>query len=233
MAARQNEAVPGAPDTSTFALLREARFSSYWIARLLGQSAQGALLYGLLILIADRTDRSIYSSLFVACSIVPSLLFGLPGGWAADRLPQRLALIGLSVLRAALVILLLGGTIDLIMIFAVTLGVWIVHQLFSPTESAVLARLVPAERISNATALSNLALTLSQALGMVILAPLLLKLGDPRFLFATVSMLYAGAAVFYIRMGNLPAPPSERREQQPISLRRGWDVAVADRHLAR
>lgn len=221
--------VPGAPSPTTFGLLRERQFGSYWLARLLHQTAQGAILYGLLILIADRTDRSIYSSLFVACSIAPSLLFGLVGGWAADRLPQRVTLIALSALRVALIVTLLRNSVDLVTIFMVTLGIWTVHQLFSPTETAVLARLVPIDRLSNATSLSNLALTLAQVLGMVMLAPLLLKIGDPRFLFTAVAILYGSAAIFYVRMGSLPARASGSSKRQPMSLRRGWDVTIADR----
>ncbi|HYJ12678.1 MAG TPA: hypothetical protein VEW66_03755, partial [Thermomicrobiales bacterium] len=53
-------------------------FKALWFSRLFAQSAQGALLYALLILVVDLSDRSVYSSLFVICSIVPSIVFGLP-----------------------------------------------------------------------------------------------------------------------------------------------------------
>jgi hypothetical protein len=36
-------------------LLKHPAFRNYWVARLLAQTAQGALLYGLLVLIVDRT----------------------------------------------------------------------------------------------------------------------------------------------------------------------------------
>src|SRR4051812_23981885 len=78
-------------------LLTRLPYRAYWLARLAGQTAQGALMYGLLVLIADQTQKSIYGSLFVACSIVPSLMFGLIGGWVGDRVPLRPLLIVLSV----------------------------------------------------------------------------------------------------------------------------------------
>jgi MFS family permease len=195
----------------------------------LAQTAQGALLYALLILIADRTDRSIYGSLFVICSIVPSLLFGLIGGWVSDRLPQRLTLIALSVARALLVILLVRSTFDLVTIFVVTLGIWSLHQFYSPTESAVLARLVSSDRLSTANALASLALTIAQILGMVILAPLMLKVLDPRFLFAVVAILYALPALFFVRMGRLKPDSSATPSRPPLVLRHGWNTVVADR----
>jgi MFS family permease len=209
-------------------LLKHPGFRDYWLARLLAQTAQGALLYGLLVLIVDRTERSIYGSLFVVCSIIPSLLFGLIGGWAADRLPQRLFMIVLNLVRAAIVATLLRQGADLPTIFAVTLGIWTVHQFFSPAESAVLARMVPVERLAAANSLSNLALTLAQVLGMVILAPLLLKLPDERYLFVAVSVLYAAAAVYLVRMGRLPGREPGQRRRPKLALRRGWRIAVND-----
>jgi len=209
--------------------MADPAFRSWWIARLLSQTAQAALLYGLLILITDRTDRSIYASLFVVCSIIPSLAFGLLGGWFADRLPQRAFMVFLNLTRAALVGLLLTPSVSLTTIFGVTLGIWVVHQFFSPTESATVARLVPANRFDRANALSNFALTLAQALGMVLIAPLLLKLPDERVLFAVVALLYAASAVFHIRMGRLPGREAGEKRKPPLDLRRGWRVVVTDR----
>jgi MFS family permease len=210
-------------------LLGQPKFRAWWVARLLSQTAQAALLYGLLILIADRTDKSIYSSLFVICSIVPALVFGLLGGWLADRLPQRLLMVVLDLVRAGLVVALLRADLDLAAIFAVTLGIWTVHQFFSPTESAVVARLVPSARIADANALSNLALTLAQVFGMVIIAPLMLKLPDERFLFGVCAVLYAAAGIVLIRMGRVPGREPGEKRRPPLSLRRGWHEVVADR----
>src|SRR5688572_8714812 len=88
-------------------LLGQPAYRDWWLARLLAQTAQAALLYGLLILITARSDRSLYTSLFVVCSIIPSLAFGLIGGWLGDRLPQRGLLIVLNLIRAGLVVMLL------------------------------------------------------------------------------------------------------------------------------
>jgi MFS family permease len=216
-------------ETDNLKLLKDPVFRAWWNARLLSQTAQAALLYGLLILITDRTDRSIYASLYVVCSILPALAFGLIGGWMADRLPQRAFLIVLNLIRAGLVAFLLSSGASLTTIFAVTLGIWIVHQFFSPTESATVARIVPTDRLDNANALSNFALTLAQFFGMVLIAPVMLKLPDERVLFVVVAALYALAAVFLVRMGRLPGRDPGERRKPPLDLRRGWHVVVADR----
>lgn len=212
-------------------LLRQLPFQSYWLARLLGQAAQGAVLYGLLILLAEETTRSIYGAVFVACSIVPSLVFGLVGGWVADLVPERLLLLLLSIARAGIVLLLVRGDPGLTTIFVVALGIWTVHQFFSPAESSILAKIVDPDRLSTATALSSLALTLAQVLGMVILAPLLLKLDEPRVLFLAVAALYAIPAALYLRMGRtvIRAGEGVAKRRPRLALRHGWRVALADR----
>jgi MFS family permease len=158
-------------------------------------------------------------------------LFGLIGGSASDRLPQRLTMIVLSMTRAALVLVLLRSNVSLELIFLVTLGIWTAHQFYSPTESAIIARLVPGDRLAAANSLANLALTLAQVLGMVLLAPPMLKWLDPRLLFALVAILYALPILFLIRMGPLPRLQTEMGRRAPLSLRRGWQTAVSDRPM--
>ncbi len=68
-------------------------------------------------------------------------------------------------------------------IFATALGIWTIHQFYSPAESSTLPTLVPADRLTEAQALSNLALVIAQGVGLIVLAPLLLKTAGPQYLF--------------------------------------------------
>jgi len=209
-----------------FRLLDNDAFRAWWFSRLVAQTAQAALLYGLLILIVDQTNRSIYASLFVVCSIVPSLLFGLIGGWAADRLPQRALLTTLNVLRALVVIPLVREPDNLFVLFAVTIGIWTLHQFYSPGEAAVMARILPESRLADGTSMGNLALTLAQVAGMVILAPLLLRLPDARPFVAICAAGYAVAAIFMLDIGRL-RPRESAGRTIPFNLRRGWEIATS------
>lgn len=209
-----------------FRLLDNDVFRAWWFSRLVAQTAQAALLYGLLILIVDRTDRSIYASLFVICSIIPSMLFGLIGGWAADRLPQRALLTTLNILRALVVVPLIREPDSLVVLFGVTLGIWTIHQFYSPGEAAVMARILPESRLADGTSMGNLALTLAQVAGMVILAPLLLRLPDARPFVAICAAGYAVAAIFMLDIGRLKPRESAGRTI-PFNLRRGWQIATS------
>ena len=226
-------------------LFADRAFRTFWLSRLAVQTAQGALLYGLLIVVADRTDATFFNALFVACSIVPSLVFGLPGGIVVDALPRRPLMVGLNILRFVFVFSLLIREPSLGSIFAATLGIWVIHQFYSPCESAVVAALVPPERFVAAQALSNLALTLAQLLGLVMLAPVLLKFAGPQVLFAAIATGFAMAAMLAALLPRLDEhlDPVRRAHSNRVGLNRpprsfrsavtamanGWDVVRRDK----
>jgi len=195
-------------------LLKLEPFRTFWLSRLIGQAAQGAVLYALLVLIVDRTDDPFYGSLFVACSIVPSLLLGLPAGLAVDALPRRLLLVSLNLIRALIVMLLTVPNPDLAIIFAVTLGLWTIHQFYNPAEGTTPALLVPKNAFADAQALSNLALTLAQLAGMVIAGPLILRFSSPQVLFGFCGALFIGTGML---TAVLPPLGGRRRLSRPVS----------------
>ena len=221
-------------------LMDDERFRVFWLSRLVTQTAQGALLYALLIVVVDQTDRSFFNSLFVICSIVPSLAFGLPAGMVADALPRRPLLVGLNLIRFFFLVFLVVREPSLLGIFATTLAIWTIHQFYSPVESAALATLVAPARYTAAQALSNLALTLAQLMGLVILAPVLLKTAGPRPLFALCAALFVVAAGFTMllpRMDDHLVPGTSSARQvarrragsMRAALMGGWRVVRADR----
>lgn len=177
-------------------LLQDEGFRTFWLTRLTTQTAQGAMLYAFFIIVADRTDAASFNALFVVCSSIPSILFGLPGGIVVDAVPRRPLLVWLNLARFVFAFALVTREPSLPGIFAATIGLWTIHQFHAPSESAALAQLVPPERYTAAQALSNLALTLAQLAGLVILAPLLLKTAGPQTLFAVCAALFIVAAGF-------------------------------------
>ena len=176
-------------------LLNDETFRAFWTARVLAGAAQSALVYAFLLLVADQTDSATFNSLFVICSILPAILFGLPAGAAIDEFSRRGMLISLNLLRFGAIVLLLVSPLSLPGIFAATLAVWTIFQFYAPTENAALVGLVPRGRLSDGQALYNLAGTVAQLLGLVIIAPLVLKTLGSEVLFAvcaTLSFVAAG-----------------------------------------
>lgn len=213
---RRTESVPAWMGRRIMAtLLGDPIYRSFWLSRLLSQTAQGAILYALLILVTDMTDASIYTSMFVICAILPALVFGLPAGVSVDSIPRAPFLVILNFFRVLFILGLVGADLSLTGIFAVALGLWTIHQFYSPAESALMASLVQRSDFLRAQSLSNLALSIAQALGLVVIAPVVLRLSGPSTLFAICGVLWIASAVL---IGLLP---SRRTERLPLRRRTG------------
>lgn len=215
-------------------LLRHEAFLLFWIGRLVTQTAQGALVYALLIIVVDRTHASFFNSLFVICAILPALAFGLPAGIVVDSVPRRPLLIGLNLLRFSFALALVAREPSLPGIFAAALGIWTIHQFYAPAEASLLPTLVPRGRLTAAQALSNLALTIAQAVGLVVLAPLLLKTTDPTSLFAVCAALFVVATTLVALVPIVEDHLLVQPAQQPArrlreALASGWRTVRNDR----
>jgi hypothetical protein len=212
-------------------LLGDPVYFNFWLSRVFGQTAQGALLYALLILITDRTDASIYTSIFVICAIAPAIIFGLPAGVSVDSLPRVPLLVVLNFLRVLFVMALVDANLTMVGIFAVALGLWTIHQFYAPAESALMASLVDRSLVTQAQSLSNLALSIAQLLGLVLLAPLILRVAGPSALFVVCGFLWVAAAIL---IGLLPTRDHRRattRRERPgarASLLNGWRLVRTD-----
>ena len=212
-------------------LLGDPLYSRFWLSRLLSQTAQGAILYALLILITDRTDASIYTSLFVICAILPAMFFGLPAGISVDSLPRIPLMVMLNFLRVLFVLALVDANLTLVGIFAVALGLWTIHQFYAPAESALMASLVDRQLFAHAQSLSNLALSVAQLFGLVIIAPVILRLSGPSTLFAVCGVLWTFAAVLVGILPNRQSELSKARERRTSlrqSLGNGWRMVRSD-----
>ena len=223
---------PAAVTPSEPGLLADLDFRVLWLSRLLSQTAQGALLYALLILVVDLSDRTVFNSLFVICSIIPSIAFGLPAGVVADTVPRRCLLVLLNLFRFTFMLLLVGSDVSLAGVFAATLGIWVIHQFYSPTEASVLADIVEPARYTSAQAMFNLALTISQALGLVIAAPILLRLGGPKLVFVVAGALWLVAGALTALLPALQEHRTRRRSSGRTlrqMLGDGWRFARSDR----
>ncbi len=187
-------------DSPPPSLFTNPHFQAFWTSRLLVQIAQGAMMYALLVLVVDTAGSSFYNSVFVICAVLPAILFGLPAGVAVDAVPRRPLMVALNILRFLFVISLAFQLPSIAGIFATALGVWTIHQFYAPAEGSTLPALVPKERLTEAQALSNLALVIAQAVGLVILAPVLLKTAGPEYLFAICAALFLTAALLVIQL---------------------------------
>lgn len=214
-------------------LLADPAFRLLWWSRLLSQTAQGALLYALMILVIDLSNRSFYSALFVAMSNVPSILLGLPAGMVADNISRKHMMVMLNGFRFTFMLFMVASEPSIPSVFAATLGIWVIHQFYSPSEASMLADLVPPHRYTSAQSMFNLALTISQAVGLAMLAPLMLRLGGAELVFVLAGSLWLIAGALTTLLPTVPVYQSmgmrPRRRGLADTLTAGLQFVRKDR----
>lgn len=216
------------------ALLLQPRFAALWLTQSLAQTAQNALLFTLLIVVLQKTGSSAASSVLVFVFIVPSIFLGVFVGVLLDRWRKGFVLITTNLVRAVGCILyfLSGG--HLLAIYGISLGVSTAGLFFNPAVVSLIPALVPRERLVAANSLYNFTLTGSQLMGMVFLAPAILKLADEDIMFLTAAVVFviaAGLAAWLNTLGDhqdYALPKGPMFGAMPEDFRKGWRALTSD-----
>ena len=168
------------PQVGYRSLLRNRFFLRLWVAQLLSQTIQNAANYGLLVLIAELTGSSTLIGLAIISFSVPAVLFGVPAGVIVDRFNRRHVLWMSNLLRGlcafGFVVNLIVDRHDVLPIYVLTFFIAVISQFFTPAEGAAIPLLVKDEELLNALSLFNITFTLAQALGFVVLGPVILNI---------------------------------------------------------
>jgi MFS family permease len=223
--------------TAAPSVLHNREFLFLWIAQVLSQIAQNALLLGLLVLVQRKTQSPTQLSLVTFAFILPSVLFGILAGVVVDRLNKKAVMVSTNALRMATSLLYLVFDRTLFLIYINSFLFATVAQFFAPAEASAIPMLVKRENLITANGLFNLTLSASQLLGLVILAPLLIKLVGISGFFIVLAVLFALATV---SVSFIPADPqplrgfSSRDTRQMIShtwsdIVEGWHILTGDR----
>jgi Major Facilitator Superfamily len=187
-------------------LLRNHRFRSLLQSRLLGQTAGNAMVYTLLILVVEETGSSLNTAILLLVFTLPGIVLALPAGLSADVLPKHLTLTTGYLLRAAIAAALAYYHGDLAYVYFLAAASSAVGQFFSPAETAAVPAIVQRDQLTAANSWMVLALVLGQVVGLVALAPILLKVLDPAAVFvACASLLPAASGVIGWTVGGFSA----------------------------
>lgn len=240
-------------------LLKNKDFLCLWLAQLISMTILNASNYAVLVLIEEVTGSTTLVGLAIISFSLPALLLGAPAGVFVDRMNRRRVLWVSNCLRAlasfAFVVSLLTNRHQLIPIYLLTFLISSIGQFFAPAEGSTIPLLVNEDELMPALSLFNITFMLSQALGFILLAPLILSL-IPSFAlsgihFYPVDTLYAIIALLYIVCALLTAllPASyfkraEKRDFEHITeqslsaisnvwqeMRQGWNFIRRNQRL--
>src|SRR2546421_5431991 len=194
-----------APHDGYLTLLRKRSFLYLWLSQLISMTCFFASNYALLVLIEELTGSTTLVGLAIICFSLPALILGAPAGVFVDRMNKRRVLWASNFLRAIatfiFVISLLIDRHQLVPIYLLTLLISSIGQFFTPAEGASIPLLVSEDELVPALSLFNITFMLSQALGFILIAPIILTL-LPAFMITSlvilpVESLYMSVAVLY------------------------------------
>jgi len=217
-------------------LLSEPHFWRLLRAKLATQIGQNIILYTVLIVVVERTESSMQSTLLVLAMTLPSVILGVPAGLIVDWLPKRALLLTVGLVRAGVCLALAQHGASLRDIYLLVLLFAAVGQLQGPAESAGLPGLVGRGRLGSANAYLILVTLAAQVAGMVIIAPAFLKTVGENPLYVLSGILFVLGGLTYARTSGLgkavePEEAPQVGAPRRIGLWAGLEVIRRDRTI--
>jgi MFS family permease len=194
-------------------VLANRSFLLLWLAQLISQTAQNAILFTLLVLVTTLTDGSTFTSLLVLSFVIPSVIFGVFSGVLVDLWSKRQLLIYTNVVRGLLAICFLFARDDVSLLILISVFFATASQLFGTTDAVTVPSVVPKDQLIAANSVFSMAVTGSQLGGMIFLAPIVLPaFGDdgPIVLFVIATVMFGIASLCAYMM-----PPIESDDGSP------------------
>ena len=228
------------PGSSYRDVLRNPRFLQLWNAQLLSQISQNAINFALIVLINSRTGSTLAGAVLVVLFSLPAIVMGPLPGLLVDRVGRWWVLWTVNLLRVLLVggmglalALLYGGGVDgssgglVALLYLFSIGISLTTRFYMPAEATAIPRLIGLSGLSYGLALFGITFVLAQALGLIVLGPIL------HTLFGWSAIFFIGAGIFALAtFCTLLLPPrrlgiyhSEQEEAQEM------DVAVSEAAL--
>src|SRR5947199_1442884 len=196
--------------TSFRRVLKNRNFVFLWLAQLISLTILNAANFGIIVLVNDITHSVVMAGVAIIAFTLPAVPFSAVAGVVVDRLDKRLVLWVSNILRMAtmflLVVSLLINRADLWPLYVLTFVTSLIGQFFIPAEGSSIPLLVGERDLMPALSLVNISLTLSQAIGFLLLGrlaatlfpPFALHLGPLTLTVQSIDMLFVGVAFFYL-----------------------------------
>jgi DHA3 family tetracycline resistance protein-like MFS transporter len=173
-------------------------FRLLWVGQTI--SALGGVLQAVALawLVLDRTGSAVALSGTLLAVAIPATLLNLAGGVATDRYDPRTVMIWSDVVRAAVVSIIAAlaavDALPLRALYALLVVLGAAGGIFGPAAQSIISRLVPAEGLQAANALSQTTAQVAMILGAP-LAGVLVTVAGAELALTTNAASFAVAAV--------------------------------------
>jgi len=217
-------------------LFRNREFLLLWVAQGVSLVINTALQFVWLILIIEKTGSSIAGSGLIIFLAAPPVLFGPISGVIVDRIDKRTVLIVTNVVRAGATLLLLVADVSVASIYAVAFVTATMGQFNLPAASAAVPAFVPRLQFLSANSVFQLTTAVGQLMGMVVVAPIMLKALGFDWSYIVGAVLLLATVPILARLPQLPPETDGRAESWrararavPQDLHETWRFVRRDR----
>jgi MFS family permease len=219
-------------------------FRRLWAAQFCATTAVYALSLAGIILVEEQAQSSAWTAVAVLSAILPAFLGSLVAGAVVDRLGRVPVLIGshagraLAALAFWIVATLLPPGWTLFAVFGAITMLALLTQFAMTAEFALLPDVVGQARLIPANTLFQLSMLAGEGLGVILLAPLVIKLtGVPAVgLLAALICLLSLALVTALHRERAGAVRDTQRRMDWTALgsdlQAGWHTIARDRVLS-
>ena len=175
-------------------VLANRSFRLLWLAQIISQTAQNAILYALIILVLELTESAISTSVIVLFFVVPTVLFGVFSGVLVDRWSKRQLLILTNAGRAVCALAFFFGRDYVWALYGVTILFSSFSQLFTTSNAASIPFMVERRQLISANSLFSGGFTIAQIAGLIIISPAILILAGHGAVFITAAAAFLVAS---------------------------------------
>ncbi|HTI14456.1 MAG TPA: MFS transporter [Dictyobacter sp.] len=190
-------------------VLRNRNFLLLWMAQLISQTILNAANFGLVLLAYQLPDAPFMAGLAIIAFSLPAVPFSVMAGAIVERMDKRRVLWVSNLLRVFVMLLMFVSLIfnreQIWILFGLIFLAALINQFFTPAEGTSIPLLVGECELMPALALFNITLTLSQAIGFLVLGSLVTKIfpaftllfAQHEFVIGSVAILFLFVAFFY------------------------------------
>ena len=203
-------------------------FFIIWAGQLISMLGSGLTSFALGVWIFDQTGKATPFALTVLFASLPRLLLSPVAGSLADRWNRRLVMIlsdtGNALVTLLVFFLLLGGNLQIWMIYLMAIAGSCFSAFQEPAYTASITMLVPKKDLARASGLGNLSQALESLLTPLVAGFLFVAIGLRGIvLIDFVTYFFAVGALLVVR---IPQPRLSEAEEKVSPKSKVWQDAV-------
>jgi len=189
------------------AVLRQRGFFLVWLAGLISAFGDWVLAIALPVYVYERTGSAVATGAMFAAEMLPRVLFGSVAGVFVDRWDRKWMMVGADGARGVLLLALLGvqSVADFWLVYVIAFLQSAVGQFFEPARSALMPRLVAADQLVAANALTSQWRAVVRIVGPPLGGVMMLHLGLPGVVVAdSLSFVLSAVLIAFVAAPGAP-----------------------------